>query len=121
MGKRRLGGVLLFKIDGELFQAKGEFVYDIGAPKREAIVGMDGVHGYKETPKTPFIEGAITDNADLDLEALLNLDDATVTLELANEKVIVIREAWYAGDGNVATNEGEIPLRIEGMRGQEVR
>ncbi len=119
MANRRVGGVILFKIDGELFQAKGEFTYDIGVPKREAVVGMDALHGFKETPKVGFIEGAITDNDELDLKSLLNLRDTTATLELANGKVIVMREAYYAGDGNVTTNEGQIPLRIEGF-GEEV-
>ncbi len=121
MANRRVGGILFFKLDGELFQAKGNFTYDIGAPKRDAVVGADGVHGFKEMPKVPFIEGALTDNDALDLERLLLFRDGTATLELANGKVIVIREAYYAGEGNVSTEEGEIPLRIEGIRGEEVR
>lgn len=121
MANRRVGGVLLFKLDGELHQAKGEFTYDLGVPKREAVVGQDGVHGFKETPKVPFIEGSLTDSDELDLKALQSFRDGTATLELANGKVIVIREAWYAADGNVSASEGEIPLRIEGMRGEEIR
>jgi hypothetical protein len=120
MANRRVGGVLLFKLDGQVYLAKGNFEYDIGAPKRDAVVGADSVHGFKEMPKVPFISGAITDTDETDLEALLNFRDGTATLELANGKVIVIREAYYAGDGNVSTEEGEIPLRIEGIRGEEV-
>lgn len=121
MANRRVGGILFFKLDGELFNAKGEFSYDLGAPKRDAVVGADGVHGFKEIPKVPFIEGALTDNDELDLSKLLNFRDGTATLELANGKVIVIREAYYAGDGVVKSEEGEIPLRIEGIRAEEVR
>jgi len=120
MANRRVGGILFLKIDGELFQAKGEFTYDIGAPQRSAVVGADAVHGFKEEPKVPFIEGAITDNDQLDLESLLLLRDSTATLEIANEKVIVIREAYYAGPGTVTTSEGEIALRLEGIRGEEI-
>ena len=121
MVNRRVGGVILFKLDGEIFQAKGEFTYDIGAPKRDAVVGSDGVHGFKEMPKVPFIEGALTDSDQLNLTSLLNFRDGTATLELANGKVIVLREAYYAGDGQVKTDEGEINLRIEGVRGEEIR
>lgn len=121
MANRRVGGILLLKLDGELFNAKGKFTYDIGAPKRDAVVGADGVHGFKEMPKVPFIEGALTDNDSLDLNKLLTFRDGTATLELANGKVIVIREAFYAADGKVETEEGEIPLRLEGIRGEEVR
>lgn len=120
MANRRVGGILFFKIDGQLFNAKGEFTYDIGVPKREAVVGVDAVHGFKEEPKVPFIEGAITDTDETDLESLFNFRDGTATLELANGKVIVIREAFYAGDGTATSSEGEVTVRIEGIRGEEV-
>lgn len=117
---RRVGGIIFLKVDGELFQAKGEFTYNIGVAKREAIVGQDSVHGFSEVPQVPYIEGSITDNDELNLETLLNTRDATVTLELANSKVIVLREAFFAADGNVTTTEGEIEVRFEGIRGEEV-
>ncbi len=120
MANRRVGGILLFKLDGQLFQVKGEWTYDIGVPKRTAVVGADGVHGFKEEPKVPFMEGALTDNDELSLEALFRFRDGTATLELANEKIIVIREAFYAGEGTVTTGEGEIATRIEGISGEEI-
>jgi len=121
MANRRVGGILLLKIDGELFQAKGEFTYNINPNKRESVVGQDGVHGFSETPKMLFIEATITDNDELDLEQLLAIRDATVTIELANGKVIVLREAFYAADGDVTSSEGEIQVRFEGISGEEVR
>ena len=111
---------MFLKVDGALYQAKGEFTYNIGAPKREAIVGQDSVHGFKEMPQVPYIEGSITDNDELDLEKLLETRDATVTIELANGKIIVLREAFFAADGNVTTSEGEIEVRFEGIKGEEV-
>jgi hypothetical protein len=82
-------------------------------------VGADAVHGYKEVPQVPFIEGKITDSSDLDLAELCDVVDATVTLELANGKVIVLRDAWYAGEGTVDTDEGEIGVRFEGKSADE--
>jgi len=55
----RVGGIIRFSIDGVQYRAKGNFSYMIGNPKREAVVGSDGVHGYKETPQALFIEGTI--------------------------------------------------------------
>jgi hypothetical protein len=52
---------------------------------------------------------------------LVNTSNATVTLELANGKVVVAREAWYAGDGTVQTEEGNIAVRFEAMTVEEVR
>lgn len=120
-GKNRIGGVISLKINGEMYFAKGDFTYNIGKPKKEGVVGSDRVHGYKETPQIPFIEGEITDRAEMSLEDLLNTDDATITLELANGKVIVLREAWYANEGTGNTGEGNIPVRFEGKSAEEVR
>jgi len=117
----RRAGTVFFKVNGIQHAAKGSFTYNLGASKREAIVGGDTVHGYKETIQVPFIEGEITDSSDLDLGKLVNLDGATVTLELANNKVIVLSDAWFAADGDVQTEEANIQVRFEGIRAEETQ
>ena len=62
----RRGGIISFAINGETQLAKGNFTYNLGAPKREGIVGMDRPHGFKATPQIPFIEGEITDAGTVD-------------------------------------------------------
>src|SRR5947209_5055852 len=99
MNNRR-GGIVSFKIDGILYSAKGNFTYNLGQNKRETMIGSDGIHGYKETPQAPFIEGEITDSADLNLKTLVNLSDSTITLETGVGKVIALRNAWFAGEGS---------------------
>lgn len=121
MSQHRRGGIIFLKINGEIYDAKGAFTYNHGSVKREAIVGSDAVHGYKELPQAPFIEGEITDRGTLDVEGLKATVDATVTLELANGKVFVLREAWYAAEGDVQTEEGNIAVRFEGLSGEEIR
>lgn len=118
----RVGGIIFVKTDGELYRAKGSWTYNLGKPMREGVIGSDGFHGYKETPQLSFIEGVITDGASLSMETLLGLKDATVTLELANGKIIVLREAYFAGEGSATTEEGEIAARFEGNgEGEEIR
>lgn len=121
MSQNRVGGTIALKINGEIHNAKGAFTYNLGRPKRDAVVGHDRVHGFKEIPQVPFIEGEITDRLALDLESLVQGVDLTVILELANGKVISLRNAWFAGDGNVQTEEGNITARFEGMSADEVR
>ena len=100
--------------------AKGNFTYNLGAPKREALIGADLViQGYKEMGQVPFVEGEITDQRDLILSDFLNLENTTITLELANGKVVTVRNAWYAADGNVQTEEGNIQVRFEGIEAEE--
>lgn len=117
----RKGGIIFVKVNGEIQDAKGNFTYNLGKPKREAIIGSDVVHGFKETPQVAFIEGEITDRQTLDLEAMVTTEDATVTLELANGKVISLRQAWYAGEGTGNTDEGNVAVRWEGKSGEEIK
>ncbi len=119
--ERRRAGILYFKVDSELYDAKGNFTYNLGMPKREAILGCNAVHGYKETMQAPFIEGEVTDRKELDLKKLITAESATVTLELSNGKVIVLRDAWYAGEGTGNTEEANIAVRFEGISAEEVR
>ena len=108
----RVGGIIEVKANGELYSAKGNWSYNLGKPKRETILGSDSTHGYKETPQEAMIEGAITDNTDLNLEALILLKEATVTLSLANGKVVVLKDAFYAADGVASTEEGEVEVKF---------
>jgi hypothetical protein len=118
MSQRR-GGIIFVQSNGEVLDAKGNWTYNLGNPKRDTIIGADRVHGYKEVPQVPFIEGEITDRGTLNLDTLTKLLDATITLELANGKVIVLRQAWFAGDGTGNTEEGNIQMRFEGLSCEE--
>ena len=42
-------------------------------------------------------------------------------MELANGKVVLLRDAWYAGEGNVGTEEANIQVRFEGLSGEEIK
>ncbi len=111
--------MIQFQINGEVFDAKGSFSYNLGRATRESIIGSDRVHGYKEVPQVGFIEGEITDSASTDLEALVGVTDATVTLDLANGKLFVLHDAYYASEGTGNTEDGNIGIRFEG-EGEEV-
>lgn len=120
MADQRRAGLIQLQINGEVYDAKGEFSYNLGKPMREAIVGADKIHGFKETPQVAFIEGAITDRGNLDLAALATTRDVTVTLTLGNSKVVVLSDAWFAGEGTGTTGEAEIAVRFEGANAEEV-
>ncbi len=119
MGNQRRGGLKALQINGEVYDAKGSFTYNLGKDKNESIVGADRIHGHKSTPQPGFAEGEITDRAGLSLEDLVTAKDATVTLSLGNGKMFVLHDAVYVGDGTGNTDEGNIDVRFEG-RGEEV-
>ncbi len=120
MANQRVAGLIEVKANGEKYDAKGSFSYNLGLPLREAIVGSDGVHGFKETPQVAFIEGAITDRGNLDLRALAGGKDMTVSISLGNGKMVVLNEAWFAGEGTGTSEEAEVSVRWEGSTADEV-
>ena len=119
--ENRRAGTLYFKVNGVQYDARGSFSYSLGLPKRVAQHGSDmRVVGYKNEPQTPYVEGEIYDSRDLDLAAFHALDNETVTLDLANGKGFLLRNAWNASEGMVQTGEGNSPIRFEGLSGQEI-
>lgn len=120
MANQRVAGLIQLQTNGEVLRAKGEFEWNLGGVLREAVVGSDGVHGFKETPQVAFIEGAITDAGDVDVKAMINLTNATVNLKVGNGKMVVLNNAWYAGEGTGKTGESEIGVRWEGQNAEEV-
>jgi len=116
----RRGGIIQLQKNGEVLDAKGNFEYNLGRSMREAIVGADRVHGYKETPQAAFIAGEITDRGTLDLDDLVTGTGLTVTLTLANGKTVSLYDAWFAADGGGNTEEGNIAVRWESSEAEEV-
>ena len=110
-----VGGTLFFKVNGEAYQVKGNWTYNTGQPKREAIVGMDSVHGYKETPQAPKLSGQITDKPGQSTDSLKNVTDGDLMLEMANGKVFALRNSFYVADGDITTEEGEVQVEFQGL------
>lgn len=120
MAVNRIGGTIQITINGRVYSPKGNFTYRINSKKKEGMTGAVIVEGYIEKPLIPFLEGEITDNANLNLAELQNVEDATITLKLANGKTVVFEHAWYAADGDVGTEEGNIQVRFEARSAEEI-
>lgn len=120
MADQRMAGLITVAVDGETQAAAGEFSYNLGIPLKETLAGADGIHGYKETPQEAFIEGDLRDRSGLDLAALFRTTDATVSLELANGKMVVLRHAWFSGEGTATTGDAIVPVRFSGLSAEEV-
>ena len=117
MAENRRGGVIFFKIDSVLRDAKGNFTYNFGAPKREALIGADQVvQGYKSMGQVPFIEGEITDQRDLIVTDFLNIENATLTIELANGKVFTLPQCLVCRRWKRADRGGKPSGQIRGHR-----
>ena len=118
--RNRRAGVINIQANGVVYDAVGNFSYNIGEPIRETLVGPDRIHGYKELPQENYIEGEIRDDQGISLRDLLNLVDATITLELANGKTIMLREAWYGAEGTAQSEEANVQFKFCGMSAEEI-
>ena len=117
----RLGGIFYLKIDGKMIvTTEGEFTYNLGKPKRQAEKnGALGVAGFSAEAQVPYIDGEIYDTPTIDVESILDLENATVTIELFNGKTVILTRASYCGDGEINT-KGRLKVRFEGMEAELV-
>lgn len=119
MASQRIAGVLYIKVTSaagtQQLAVRGKWKIVPTPTEKEGIAGLDGVHGYKETPKVPSMEGDITNGRDFDPRVLDAADDITATAELANGQVWVGVQGWRAGVSEIDAEEGSIPLKLEFM------
>jgi hypothetical protein len=122
---KRRAGIIQITGNGQRWDAKGNFSYNLGRPKRTTIQGADKMHGYMEEPQAAFVEGEITDSKDLSLDALVTGEGLTIVLQLAvgpsgPAKAVVLKDAAFTADGTGNSKEGNIPVRWESDSGDEV-
>lgn len=118
-GNQRVGGPYELQAGGIRLNGKGGATYNLGHPKREAVMGASVGHGFSEKPQVAFVEADVTDSDTLDVAALVTMRSATVTLKVANGKTILLHNAYYAGEGTIATDEGSIGCRFESLQPAE--
>lgn len=114
-----VGGILSLTVGGVRRKAKGNFKYNMGDTIKSAVLGADEVHGYKEMPQTPFIEGEITLTPDMVETDITSLRNAEVFLEVAG-RTYVLHSAWFASEGDVETEEGNMAVKFEGLSMERV-
>lgn len=120
MADRRLGGVLYLKCttaNGGTFplEVRGKFKVNPTKTKKEGIAGQDGVHGYKEMPVVPSMEGEISLTQATDLSKIDTATGITATAELANGHVYVGVDGWRADVSEIDTEEGSVGIKLEFM------
>src|SRR5262245_59988383 len=120
MACRRIAGVAYVYVDGQQYPLRGGLTISIDTIERTGVAGQDGVHGFIETPRVPWIEGDFSDLGELSLTVLMAMCDATITAELANGKVYVLRNAWTSGAREFDAAEGQATIRFEGMAAEEM-
>ena len=117
----RLAGVAYIRVDGAQYALRGNLTVSIDMEEREGVPGQDGIHGFIERPRVPFIEADLSDLGGLSLRALQRMVNTTVQAELANGKKYLLRNAWTSTARELNTADGQVTVRWEGMAGEELR
>jgi len=120
MSLKRIAGTACIKVDGVQLALRGTLTVMPASVTREGIAGLDGVHGYKESPRIPSIEINVTKTADLKLAALAGWKGKTVTAECGDGTIYVLSDAFVSGDVSLDGAEGTVGVKFEGASCREM-
>jgi hypothetical protein len=54
---QRFAGIAFISVNGLQYSLRGNLTVSPSPVERTMIAGQDGVHGYQELPRVPYIEG----------------------------------------------------------------
>ena len=120
MPQGAIAGTAYLKVDGNMYPLKGSLTVSVTPYERTGIAGQDYVHGYQELPRVPYIEGDVSTLPEISTEDIELITDATITAELVNGRVYVLRNAWCKGPIEINTSDGQFRVRFEGISGDEM-
>ena len=116
----RLAGVATIQVGGVNYLLQGELSYSPSTVTRETLAGQDQVHGFKEMPVASFISGILRDTNNLTVLNFNQMTNVTISLSLANGKLIVGRNMWCTGVQEVKATEATFEVKFEGQSVTEV-
>lgn len=111
----RIAGIAFLTVDGTQLEVRGNFTVSPSAFERTMLAGQDGVHGYQELPRVPYIEADITTSRGFYLESLLQQNDITVIAQLADGMQYQLIGATCKGGLENNTRDGQVRVRWEGL------
>jgi hypothetical protein len=117
---QRFAGIAFLTVDGIQLSLRGNFTVSPSPLERTMIAGQDGVHGYQELPRVPFIEGDLSAIPGLLLDDLIAQTDVTVIAQLANGMQYTLTGGTCKGGFEENTRDGQLRVRWEGLACQEI-
>lgn len=110
----RIAGVCYVKVDGEQLEIQSSCEYPLSKTKKEAVEGVNGPVGYKETRITPFLNIDCTLTPEFPRQKLVESDDLTIVAELANGTVYTLTGAYVEGDITGNAIDGTTSITFKG-------
>ena len=115
----RIAGTCYVNADGSQVALAGQVTIDRKDTEKEGVTGLSGNVGYSEKPRVPSIEIEIFHTRKTNVDGLLDMEDGTVTAELANGKVWTLRNAFVNGAPTVSADESKMTIKFEGLSCEE--
>ena len=112
---QKFAGIAYLIVDGNQVRLRGNFTVSPSPVERTMIAGQDGVHGFQELPRVPYIEGDISTTPDMYLEDLDGLTDVEITAQLANGKQYTLVGATCKAALEANARDGQVRVRFEGI------
>ena len=112
---KRIAGTCYVNADGAQMALSGEVTIDRKDTEKKPMTGLSGNVGFSETPRMPSIEVEIFQTEDTNVDSILDMEDGTVTAELANGKVWILRNAYVEGAPTVNASESKMTIKFEGI------
>jgi hypothetical protein len=117
---QKFAGIAFLFVAGNQLRLRGNFTVSPSPVERTMIAGQDGVHGYQELPRVPFIEGDISTTADMQLESLDGMTDVNVVAQLANGWQYSLIGATCKAALEANSRDGQVRVRWEGLWCEEI-
>ena len=117
---QRIAGTAFLTVDGTQLSLRGNFTVSSSPIERTMIAGQDGVHGYQELPRVPYIEGDLSTVPGLLFETLEAQTDVTVIAQLANGMQYSLTGGTCKAGLENNTRDGQVRVRWEGLACQEI-
>lgn len=110
-----IGGICFFKVNGLQYQLRGEFEVQPNATENEWMANQDGSQVFTQKAVTPYFQMKISDSDGLSIQALNQVEGATLTAELINGKVYTLIQAAQWGETKLDSVKGEITYKAGGV------
>jgi hypothetical protein len=113
---QKIAGVAYLHVDNQALALRGNFTVSHSTVERTMLAGQDGIHGYQELPRIPYIEADISTVPSYDITQLDGMVDVTVVAILANGYQFTLSDASCKAGLEQNTRDGQVRVRWEGLR-----
>lgn len=117
---QRRGGVFSLNVGGTDYDCVDGISYILSTEKRETMIGVSGIQGYKAMPVSGQIKAKLRDNDGFKASDFANMTSVSVIGQTANGKSIAGTGMWTTEVIEVDPIEGTFEVVFEGAQVREI-